>query len=78
MNAPAPTNTTEFKSFLGMCQFSSKFLIKPGNRDSAYEPIVGEAGGIPMGYSSTKLHSTRPKNSYKVIKFLYTMIRRKK
>ena len=26
MNAPAPTNTTELKSFLGMCQFYSKFL----------------------------------------------------
>ena len=25
-NAPAPTNTTEHKSFLGMCQFYSKFL----------------------------------------------------
>ena len=25
-NAPAPTNTTELKSFLGMCQFYSKFL----------------------------------------------------
>ena len=26
VNAPAPTNTTELKSFLGMCQFYSKFL----------------------------------------------------
>ena len=26
VNAPAPTNTTELKSFLRMCQFNSKFL----------------------------------------------------
>ena len=26
VNAPAPTNTNELKSFLGMCQFYSKFL----------------------------------------------------
>ena len=26
VNAPAPTHTTEIKSFLGMCQFYSKFL----------------------------------------------------
>ena len=26
MNVPAPTNTTDLNSFLGMCQFYSKFL----------------------------------------------------
>ena len=29
VNAPAPTNTTELKSFLGMCQFCSYQTWKP-------------------------------------------------
>ena len=64
VNASAPT---------GMCQFYSKYLSKLATVIKPMTQLLKKQVVLHLN----KLHSTRPNKSYKVIMFLYTMIRRK-